>query len=90
MLFVGFPCGSAGKESACIVGELGSIPVSWLVPAHKSSAPCCVAEAIHVAAFDWGLTLGVCKVPPILQGLTLFHSLTSDPSGSLTLFHSLV
>ena len=24
--FLGFPCGSAGKESACIVGELGSIP----------------------------------------------------------------
>ena len=22
----GFPCGSAGKESACIVGDLGSIP----------------------------------------------------------------
>ena len=64
--------------------------MSWLVPAHKSSVPCFVAEAIHVAAFDWGLTLGVCKVPPILQGLTLFHSLTSDPSGSLTLFHSLV
>ena len=21
-----FPCGSAGKESACIVGDLGSIP----------------------------------------------------------------
>ena len=23
---MGFPCGSAGKESACIVGDLGSIP----------------------------------------------------------------
>ena len=23
---VGFPCGSAGKESACNVGDLGSIP----------------------------------------------------------------
>ena len=23
---LGFPCGSAGKESACIVGDLGSIP----------------------------------------------------------------
>ena len=22
----GFPCGSAGKESACSVGDLGSIP----------------------------------------------------------------
>ena len=25
-VFLGFPCGSAGKESACIVGDLGSIP----------------------------------------------------------------
>ena len=24
--YLGFPCGSAGKESACIVGDLGSIP----------------------------------------------------------------
>ena len=24
-LFLGFPCGSAGKESACNVGDLGSI-----------------------------------------------------------------
>ena len=25
-LEMGFPCGSAGKESACNVGDLGSIP----------------------------------------------------------------
>ena len=24
--FLGFPCGSAGKESACNAGDLGSIP----------------------------------------------------------------
>ena len=24
--FMGFPCGSAGKESTCNVGDLGSIP----------------------------------------------------------------
>ena len=24
--FMGFPCGSAGKESACNEGDLGSIP----------------------------------------------------------------
>ena len=27
-VFLGFPCGSAGKESACNAGDLGSIP--WL------------------------------------------------------------
>ena len=25
-VFLGFPCGSAGKESACNVGDLGLIP----------------------------------------------------------------
>ena len=25
-VFLGFPCGSAGKESACNTGDLGSIP----------------------------------------------------------------
>ena len=25
-VFLGFPCGSAGKESACNVGDLGSVP----------------------------------------------------------------
>ena len=25
-VFMGFPCGSAGKESACSTGDLGSIP----------------------------------------------------------------
>ena len=26
LVFLGFPCGSAGKESACNAGDLGSIP----------------------------------------------------------------
>ena len=26
MVIMGFPCGSAGKESACNVGDLGLIP----------------------------------------------------------------
>ena len=25
-IYMGFPCGSAGKESACDAGDLGSIP----------------------------------------------------------------
>ena len=25
-VFLGFPCGSAGRESTCNVGDLGSIP----------------------------------------------------------------
>ena len=26
LVFLGFPCGSAGAESACSVGDLGSVP----------------------------------------------------------------
>ena len=30
-VFLGFPCGSAGKESACNVGDLGSTQVALVV-----------------------------------------------------------
>ena len=36
---MGFPGGSAGKESACNVGDLGSIP-SWEDPLEKGKATC--------------------------------------------------
>ena len=34
----GFPGGSVGKESACIVGDPGSIPWVWEVPLEKGRA----------------------------------------------------
>ena len=34
---MGFPCGSDGKESACNVGDLGSIP-GWEDPLEKGKA----------------------------------------------------
>ena len=34
---VGFPCGSAGKQSTCNVGELGSIPVLGRSPGEGNS-----------------------------------------------------
>ena len=34
---MGFPCGSAGKESPCNVGDLGSIP-GWEDPLEKGKA----------------------------------------------------
>ena len=53
-IILGFPCGSAGKESACNVGDLGSIPglgrstgegkathssiLAWRIPWTKSMA----------------------------------------------------
>ena len=36
-VFLGFPCGSAGKESACNEGELGSIP-GWENSLEKGKA----------------------------------------------------
>ena len=36
----GFPCGSAGKESACNVGDLGSIPGLERSPGEGKDCPC--------------------------------------------------
>ena len=39
LLVAGFPCGSAGKESACNVGDLGSIPGLGRSPGEGSGYP---------------------------------------------------
>ena len=36
--YMGFPCGSAGKESACNVGDLGLIP-GWEEPLRRERLP---------------------------------------------------
>ena len=36
-VFLGFPCGSAGKESVCSEGDLGSIP-GWEDPLEKGKS----------------------------------------------------
>ena len=38
-VFLGFPCGSAGKESACNVGDLGSIPGLGRAPGEGKGYP---------------------------------------------------
>ena len=38
-VFLGFPCGSAGKESACNVGDLGSIPGLGRSPRERKGYP---------------------------------------------------
>ena len=38
-VFLGFPCGSAGKESACNVGELGLIPALGRSPGEGKDCP---------------------------------------------------
>ena len=37
-VFLDFPYGSAGKESACNAGDLGLIPLSWEDPLEKETA----------------------------------------------------
>ena len=44
-VFLGFPCGSAGKESACNAGDLGWIP--------GSEDPLEKEMAIHASILDW-------------------------------------
>ena len=38
-VFLGFPCGSDGKDSACNVGDLGSIPGSGRFPGRGHGNP---------------------------------------------------
>ena len=38
-VFLGFPCGSADKESACNVGDLGSIPGLGRSPGERKGYP---------------------------------------------------
>ena len=38
-VFLGFPCGSAGKESACNAGDLGSIPGLGRPPGERKGCP---------------------------------------------------
>ena len=39
-VFLGFPCVSAGKESTCNVGDLGSIPGLGRSPEEEKGYPC--------------------------------------------------
>ena len=39
LVFLGFPCGSAGKESICKAGDLGSIPELGRSPGERNSYP---------------------------------------------------
>ena len=53
---LGFPGGSAGKESACNVGDLGSIPGLERSPGEGNGYPLkyCALEYYHVLYGPWG------------------------------------
>ena len=44
-----FPCGSAGKESACNAGDLGSIPALGRSPGEGKGYP----QATHFSILAW-------------------------------------
>ena len=52
----GFPCGSAGKESACNVGDLGSIPGLGRFPWRRKRLPTPVfwPREMHGLSSPWG------------------------------------
>jgi len=47
MYIQGFPCGSAGKESACNAGDLGSIPGLARSPGEGKGHPPILAGEFH-------------------------------------------
>ena len=46
-IFLGFSCGSAGKESACNVGDLGSIPGLGRSPGEGKGYPLQYSGEFH-------------------------------------------
>ena len=52
-VFLVFPCGSAGKESSCNVGDLGSTP-GWEDPLEKG-------QATHSSILAWRIPWNIVK-----------------------------
>ena len=59
-VFLGFPCGSAGKESTCIAGDLGLIPGLGISPGEGKGYPLqysglenSMDYIVHGAANSW-------------------------------------
>ena len=59
-VFLGFPCGSAGKESACNVGDLGSVPRLGRSPGVRERLPTPVfwPGEFHGLYTPWGCRVG--------------------------------
>ena len=69
MLILGIPCGSAGKESTCNAGDLGSIPGLGRAPGVREKLPTPVfwPGEFHGLYSPWG--------HKELDRLSNFHSL---------------
>ena len=71
-LFWGFPCGPAGKESACTVGDLGLLPGLGRSPGEGKGYP------LQYSGLDRSMNSvihGVTKKSDMTEQLSLTHSL---------------
>jgi len=67
----GFPCGSAGKESACNVGDLGSIPGLGRSPGEGIDCP---------LQYSWAsLVAQLVKNPPAMRETWVQSLCREDP-----------
>ena len=67
-VFLGFPCGSAGKVSACSVGDLGSIPRLGRSPGERKEYP------VHYSGLENSMDYIVYGVAKSQTQLSDFHS----------------
>ena len=75
----GFPGGSDGKESACNVGDLGSIPGLGRVPCRRAwqPTPAFLPGESHGQRSLAGCSPWVCKEADTTERLSTAHSTTS-------------
>ena len=66
-VFLGFPCGSAGKESACNVGDLGLIPGLGRFPGEGKGYP------LQYSGLENSMDCIVCGVTKSGTRLNEFH-----------------
>ena len=62
-VFLGFPCGSAGKESACDAGDLGLIPSLGSSPVEKGMAT-------HSSILAWRIPMDRGAYEATVHGVT--------------------
>ena len=77
--FLGFPCGSAGKESACNVGDLSSIPGLGRSPGERKSYP------LQYSGLESSTDCIVPGVTNSRTGLSKFHFLFHYHFGSFVM-----
>ena len=77
----GFPCGSAGKESACNVGDLGSIPELGRSPGEWNSYP------LQYSGLENSMDRGALQATVHVVAVQEFKSYSSRVRTGLSDFH---